>query len=346
MTPFRPSQDSRARTLDPSVQYDGGDGGLFSLQEVQRLMRIEFDRSKRYHYPLACFLIVVDRLERLQDLHGLEIKRAVHQALTELLRSEIRSSDLLACLLNERLLVMLPHATREGADALAQRILSGARRLAFESQGRSVRITLSIGGAHNQLVLEPQYETLLSVAEGGLDVAIASGGDRYVHTELYEHFEKKHQREERRRRTDGTPAAVPAPAEPPEPQPGRQIFALGAPPARPARPAPAPEPPQPVPELTPAERDAALAAQEREHRQEVENLERRISKLTAMLEKTESDLVRMAQLKAGDEGVASIYKSVQGLSQEESALELKKDLMQKIFEANMELKQAIARGST
>jgi diguanylate cyclase (GGDEF)-like protein len=335
--------------VDPSVQYDGGDGGLFSLQEVQRLMRIEFERSKRYHYPLACFLIAVDRLERLQDLHGVEIKRAVHQALTELLRAEIRSSDLLACLLNERLLVMLPHATREGADALAQRILSGARRLAFESQGRSVRISLSIGGAHNQHVQEPQYETLLSVAEGGLDVAVASGGDRYVHSELYEHFEKKHQRDERRRRTDtpGTPGTGAVEPEPPEPQPGRQIFALGSSPARPAPlPArtPAPEP-EARPALSPAERDEALAAMDREHRQEVENLERRITKLTAMLERTESDLRRMAEMKVGDDGVASIYKNVQGLSQEESALELKRDLMQKIFEANMELKQAIARGT-
>ena len=338
MTPFRPSQDARQRTLDSSLSYDGGDGGLFSLQEVQRLMRIEFDRSQRYHYPLACFLIVVDRLERLNDLHGVEIKRAVHQALTELLRSEIRSSDLLACLLNERLLVMLPHATREGADTLAQRILAGARRLAFESQGRSVRITLSIGGAHNQLVEEPQYETLLSVAEGGLDVAIASGGDRYVHSELYEHFEKKHHRD-RRRRTDVAPAQ---PLPPPEPGPARQIFALGNMPPPPA-PAPVREP---LPDLTPAERDELLQAKDREHRQEVENLERRIAKLTSMLEKTEGDLRLMAGMKLGDAGVASIYKSVQGLSEEETALELKRDLMQKIFEANMELKQAIARGTT
>jgi hypothetical protein len=216
--------------------------------------------------------------------------------------------------------------------------------LAFESQGRSVRITLSIGGAHNQLVEEPQYETLLSVAEGGLDVAIASGGDRYVHSELYEHFEKKHHRD-RRRRTD----VATEPPPPPEPGPARQIFALGAtPPPRPA-PAPAPAPErvrEELPPLSPAERDELLLAQQREHKQEVENLERRISKLTAMLEKTEGDLRLMASVKAGDEGVASIYKTVQGLSEEETALELKKDLMQKIFEANMELKQAIARGST
>ena len=343
MSPFRPTHDTWQRTIDPSVNYDGSEGGLFSLAEVQRMMRIEFDRAARYHFPLGCFLIGVDRLERLHDLHGMEIKREVHQALTELLRTEIRSSDLLACLVNDRLLVMLPHATREGADSLAQRILEGARRLAFESHGRTVRITLSIGGAHNQLVDEPHYDTLLAVAEGGLDVAIAGGGDRYVHTELYEHFEKKHARAGK---GPPAPAREPAPVKEQRAE-GRQVIALA-------------DQAQALPgemelkadalreslELTATERDKLLADMEKEHRHEVDNLERRIAKLTAMLEKTEQDLARLAQMNAADEGLASIYKTVQGISPEEKALALKRDLMQKIFDANLELKEAIAQQSS
>ncbi|HTF88636.1 MAG TPA: hypothetical protein VK843_09520 [Planctomycetota bacterium] len=83
-----------------------------------------------------------------------------------------------------------------------------------------------------------------------------------------------------------------------------------------------------------------------EHRREVEMLERRIAKLTQQLEATEADLQRMAAAKGIDLGLASIYRSVQGLSPQEEALALKKDLMQKIFQANLELKQSMEQRSS
>lgn len=79
------------------------------------------------------------------------------------------------------------------------------------------------------------------------------------------------------------------------------------------------------------------------HQREVEILERRIAKLTEMLAQTEEDLRRIATAKIGDPGIASIYRRVQGLSAETEALAFKKQLMQKIFQANLELQNAIAR---
>ena len=52
---------------------------------------------------------------------------------------------------------------------------------------------------------------------------------------------------------------------------------------------------------------------------------------------------RMGAMKSFDPGVASIYRDVQGISPEDEAKALKKELMQKIFEANLELKDAVAR---
>jgi Mrp family chromosome partitioning ATPase len=69
-------------------------------------------------------------------------------------------------------------------------------------------------------------------------------------------------------------------------------------------------------------------------------LERRIVKLTAALAQTEEALRRIAKMKNIDLGVASIYRCVQGLSDEETFVQLKKDLMKRIFQANLELKHA------
>lgn len=79
------------------------------------------------------------------------------------------------------------------------------------------------------------------------------------------------------------------------------------------------------------------------HRREVETLERRIVKLTLQLARTESELLRLAALKDVDPGISSVYRSVQGVSPEEEALAAKHSLLQQIFQANLELRSAMAR---
>jgi hypothetical protein len=79
------------------------------------------------------------------------------------------------------------------------------------------------------------------------------------------------------------------------------------------------------------------------HLRQIDLLERRIAKLTAQLAEAESALQKIAKMKGIDLGIASIYRTVQGLSEEEDAFALKQELMQKIFEANYELKQTIQR---
>jgi hypothetical protein len=81
------------------------------------------------------------------------------------------------------------------------------------------------------------------------------------------------------------------------------------------------------------------------HRRQIELLERRIAKLTRYLAKAEESLERLAALRGEDTGVASIYRSAQGMSPEERALAFKQKLMQKIFQANLELRQKLSRQS-
>jgi Mrp family chromosome partitioning ATPase len=81
------------------------------------------------------------------------------------------------------------------------------------------------------------------------------------------------------------------------------------------------------------------------HRREVDLLERRIVKLTQLLAQTEADLRRIAAMKNVDLGIASVYRSVQGLSSEDDAKTFQKSLMKQIFQANLELRTAMARHS-
>ena len=79
--------------------------------------------------------------------------------------------------------------------------------------------------------------------------------------------------------------------------------------------------------------------QEQEGRIDV--LKRRIFKLMASLERTEEEIARMERLGEVDEGVASIYRTVQGLGPGSSAADQKRAMLAGIFQANCELRDAM-----
>ena len=355
-----------------SSLFKGSARDLFTPQQVQQLMRVEFDRSKRHGHPLVMLLIAVDRLAQLQDLYGAELRDDVLRAVAGLARSSSRASDALGCMLDDRLLILTPHTPAEGAASLAKRILEGVRAMSFDGLGRTTRVTVSIGGAHSQTGrMELAFDTLLEVAEGGLKVARESGGNRYVHSDLYEFFEERRKREQRERERLAPPAAipsaapapaVPAAAPPPPPTPTaavpgeagegpllgaklRELFGLGAGEnellARIQQEVVA----SALREMK-AEIERALGERQSEHRREIDTLERRIQKLTKALGMTDAELKRALSQQSVDPGVASIYTSVQGLSSNDVQHELKKELMSKIFQANLELRKQISPGKS
>ena len=90
------------------------------------------------------------------------------------------------------------------------------------------------------------------------------------------------------------------------------------------------------------ERSKALDEKLRKHDSEVANYQRRISKLTESLSRTEAEIVRLAGIKDIDTGVESIYRQVQGLSENDDNAESKKEMMMAIFEANLSLQDKVA----
>ena len=85
------------------------------------------------------------------------------------------------------------------------------------------------------------------------------------------------------------------------------------------------------------------ARSEAAHQHQIAQLERRIAKLTLLLEQTESNLQRLAALKDVDPGIASLEHGASGPGAEDQARAFKLSLMQNIFQANLELKTAMAR---
>ncbi|MBL4770081.1 MAG: diguanylate cyclase [Planctomycetes bacterium] len=311
---------------------------LFSVEEVRSLMHVEFERSARYNYPMCCLLVQVDRLADTATYHGQEIKDEILGSVIDLVRRETRAGDILGCLVDDRLLVVLPHTSPRDVAFMLRRLLSGARDLRFHRSGNTQSITLSVGIAHNQHPDARNFETLERVAEEGAAVAEAAGGDRFVETELYalhdkqrivpesqaaplkalggdEHEDYRDRLEELVAKDGNLELAASKLAE--------EIL------SRAMREAQAAEPKM---EVLPDNK-------EQNYQREIDNLQRRIAKLTNSLGVTEGEIARLRSSPDVEAGVASLYRNVQGLSTVDVRAELKKDLMSAIFEANLDLKR-------
>ena len=48
--------------MPESSAFSDAERSLFSLAQIQHLMRVEFNRAGRYSYPIVCMIIAIDRL--------------------------------------------------------------------------------------------------------------------------------------------------------------------------------------------------------------------------------------------------------------------------------------------
>ena len=330
---------------------DGHERGLFSPRETEQLMRVEFERSQRHGLPLVCLLIGIDRLSALQDIYGGEAREEILAATLAALRRITREHDLLCALQDDRIVALFPHASPELGEQLARKLLEAAHELRFDREGRTLHISFSIGVAHNRHKDAISFDTLVTVAEEGLAVADAAGGDRFVETELYQLVEQQRRARELQALRGAAPA--PAPAAPgvanePLPRAARLgdtlLDVLAAMGVR-------------VDDPNSLDRDSLqrllfrlqderapvahgdLAAERRKN----DVLERRIAKLVTQLGVTEEELKRIAQMKNIELGIASVYRDVQGLGSGESQAKRKREMMQEIFTANFQMKRELEK---
>ncbi len=334
----------------------------FRPDEVRELMDVEFQRAERHGYPLTCLLIQVDELAAIRTAHGHESQVEVLRSLGGLLKHETRAGDFLGTLVDDRVFLLLPHTSGDVAAVLAKRLLKTARDLRFDLGGRTLRVTLSIGLAQNQHNDATSLETLLRVAEEGVHVAEAAGGDRCVETELYQLFERgtrgsrvgetleQHEAYARGPRGWSSAAAAPVLQETsiltlirgPRDDEYRKrleelVVAEGSLEAAMARLA------EEVFQQSLRDQEHQSEEREGEYKREIDILERRLAKLSRSLGTTEDALRQMALLKAIDPGMSSVYREVQGLNLEDPRSDVKRALMANIFQANFDLRKKLGK---
>lgn len=326
--------------------------------EVRGRMELAHEEALRERAPLAVMRIAVDGIESVARIAAAGRIELVLSTLTSILRGLSRQGDLLAVREQDHVVAVFTQTDAAAAEALGRALQEAVRRITAPNSTRSLGIRLSIGLAHAQFDTAYWFQTLLAVANEGVEIAENSGGGRIVHTELYGFHQRRLERlsPDRSRPTLPPPVVRPEhvnpaylrPSAPPAPIPS---------PAAPSRPVSGPAPvaapnPAGIAELeervlrlardwTEEALSKALAETQKLHSGEVEVLERRIQKLTRALEDAQSDLVRAQAGHEIDPGVASAYRTVQGLREGDGA---KRDMLEKLFQANLELRTLLGQG--
>lgn len=77
------------------------------------------------------------------------------------------------------------------------------------------------------------------------------------------------------------------------------------------------------------------------YRAEIERLERRLRKVSELLDTREEELRKLVEAGRVDTGLASIYREVEGIRDDSPMAETKKDMMSAIFEANRKLQSRL-----
>lgn len=154
--------------------------GLFSLAQIQYLLKVEFGRALRYQHGLLAMLIAIDGLEELCEREGYQAKERLFAQLVELLARDTRPFDFAGRLPGDRLLVVVPHVREERADTLGKRLVRKAHESAQPQAERGQRLSLSIGGGYLVPGTTLFSDELLAAAERALERAQAEGGDRCV----------------------------------------------------------------------------------------------------------------------------------------------------------------------
>lgn len=142
----------------------------------------EFRRAKRYGRPLCCIMMDIDYFRKLNDTYGHYFGNTILENVAKILKTNCRTSDIVARYWGEEFIILLPEVGQEGAAITAEKI-----RLLVEqadistTSGMQIPITASLGAAYfspTHLKRENDYQQLIKAADAALYLAKLNGRNR------------------------------------------------------------------------------------------------------------------------------------------------------------------------
>lgn len=169
--------EARARLEQLSLHDDLT--GLYNYRYLHSRLSEEFKRAERYHDPLACLVVDIDRLQAHNDAGGRDAGDRVVRFVADTIRRSVREVDVVARFGGDEFLVVLPSTHFAGSVTVAERIFQDAnQRLEGWEQRSVLPVAVSLGVALFPSRDVRTKDALLRGADSALHAAKRDGGNR------------------------------------------------------------------------------------------------------------------------------------------------------------------------
>lgn len=152
--------------------------GLSSRRFFEERLGEEWSRAFRYHYPLSLVIGDLDNFKQMNDRYGHPFGDRVLASVGEMLRRDLRQSDMAARCGGDEFSLLLPETDEEGARLIAERLRSKVKEINFAEAADPLLVTISFGVATARYPSPPSHQELQDWADRALYLAKNRGRDR------------------------------------------------------------------------------------------------------------------------------------------------------------------------
>jgi diguanylate cyclase (GGDEF)-like protein len=153
--------------------------GLLNHRLFQEKLTGEFKRLNRLSGPLSLLLADIDHFKKVNDTYGHPAGDLVLKGVSGVIRETIRDIDIPARYGGEEFAVILPGTDAVGAQKIAERLRKAVMAKTFTADGKSLKVTVSIGIATSPENSESK-EGLIEKADQALYYAKNNGRNKAV----------------------------------------------------------------------------------------------------------------------------------------------------------------------
>jgi diguanylate cyclase (GGDEF)-like protein len=121
--------------------------GLFNFRHFETVLQAEMDRSKRSGIPTSLVLVDADHFKAVNDTYGHETGNLALQHLADILRGEVRTTDIVCRYGGEEFAMIFPETHLNLAVKVADRIREQIARRPVKVDESEVRLTVSMGAS-------------------------------------------------------------------------------------------------------------------------------------------------------------------------------------------------------
>ena len=121
--------------------------GLFNFRHFKTMLQAEMDRSKRSGIPTSLVMVDADHFKSVNDDYGHEIGNQALRHLAEILRNEVRTTDIVCRYGGEEFAMIFPETHLNLAVKVADRIREEVATSPLQTGQGELNLTVSMGAS-------------------------------------------------------------------------------------------------------------------------------------------------------------------------------------------------------